>query len=125
MNGHLEDNLAIYDPETRNADELGMKGWLHEDGARKLFEAAGMDMDAALAAAKRPGFKSFSLKVKGDVKLAVSYDIQQTRNVAGILPGASKPDEAIVMSAGRERRRDLQRRGRQRHRHGRCPARRV
>lgn len=99
VNGHLEDNLAIYDPETRNADELGMKGWLHEDGARKLFEAAGMDMDAALAAAKRPGFKSFSLKVKGDVKLAVSYDIQQTRNVAGILPGASKPEEAIVLSA--------------------------
>ena len=99
VNGHLEDNLALYDPDTRNAYELGMKGWLHEDGARKLFEAAGMDMDAALAAAKRPGFKSFTLKVKGDVKLAVSYDIRQTRNVAGILPGASKPDEAIVMSA--------------------------
>lgn len=99
VNGHLEDNLAIFDPETRNAGELGVKGWLHEDGARKLFEAAGMDMDEALEAAKRPGFKSFPLKVKGDVKLSVSYDIQETRNVAAILPGKAKADEAVVLSA--------------------------
>ena len=99
VNGHMEDNLALYDPDTRNAGELAIKGWLHEDGARKLFEAAGMDMDAALAAAKRPGFKSFPLKVKGDVRMSVSYDIQETRNVAAILRGASKSDEAIVMSA--------------------------
>ena len=99
VNGHMEDNLALFDPDTRNADELGVKGWLHEDGARKLFEAAGMDMDAALAAAKRPGFKSFSFKVKGDVRLSVSYDIQETRNVGAILRGDSKADEAVVMSA--------------------------
>ena len=99
VNGHMEDNLALYDPDSRNAGELGIKGWLHEDGARKLFEAAGMDMDAALAAAKRPGFKSFSLNVKGDVQMAVSYDIQETRNVGAILPGKSKPGEAVVMSA--------------------------
>ena len=99
VNGHLEDNLAIFDPETRNAGELGVKGWLHEDGASKLFEAAGMNMDAALEAAKRPGFKSFPLKVKGDINLTVTYDIHQTRNVAAILPGKTKGDEAVVMSA--------------------------
>ncbi len=99
MNGHLEDNLAIYNPETANADELAVKGWLHEDGARKLFEAAGMDLEAALAAAKRPGFKSFPLKVKGDVRMDVRYDIQQTRNVAGILPGTGDNGEVVVVSA--------------------------
>ena len=99
VNGHLADNLALYDPDTRNANELAIKGWLHEEGARKLFTAAGMDMDAAQAAAKRPGFKSFSLKVKGDVKMTVTYDIQQTRNVAGIIRGTEKPDEVVVMNA--------------------------
>lgn len=99
VNGHMEDNLALYNPETRNADELGIKGWLHEDGARKLFAAAGMDMDAALTAARKPGFRSFSLKVKGDVKMTVSYDIQETRNVGGILRGSGKGDEVVVMSA--------------------------
>ena len=99
VNGHLEDNLALYNPETRNADELGMKGWLHENGARKLFTAAGMDMDAALAAAKKPGFKSFPLKVKGDVKMAVSYDIRETRNVGAILRGTGGESGTVVISA--------------------------
>ena len=99
VNGHLENNLALYNPDTRNADELGIKGWLHEAGARKLFVAAGMDMDKALAEAKQPGFKSFSLKVKGDVRMAVSYDIEQTRNVGGIVRGTDRPDEVVVMNA--------------------------
>ena len=99
VNGHMEDNLALYNPDTRNSGELAVKGWLHEDGARKLFTAAGMDMDAALAAAKKPGFKSFSLNVKGDIAMNVTYDIQQTSNVGAILPGTDKKDEAVVMSA--------------------------
>ncbi len=65
VNGHLSDNLAIYNPDTRNADELAVRGWLHEDGCKKLFLAAGMDMDKALADAKKPGFKSFPLNVRG------------------------------------------------------------
>lgn len=99
VNGHLEDNLALYNPQTRNADELGVKGWLHEDGARKLFSAAGMDMDRALADAKKPGFRSIPLKVKGDVKMAVSYDIQETRNVGGILRGVDEESGAVVVCA--------------------------
>ena len=99
VNGHLSDNLALYNPDTQNADELAIKGWLHEDGARKLFAAAGMDMDQALANAKKPGFRSFSLKVKGDVKMRVTYNIQQTQNVGGILRGSEADGEVVVMSA--------------------------
>ena len=99
VNGHLEDNLALYNPETANADELAVKGWLHEDGARKLFTAAGMDLDQALAAAKKPGFKSFSLKVKGDIKMAVSYEIQETRNVGAILRGTQEDSGTVAVCA--------------------------
>jgi len=99
VNGHMEDNLAIYNPETQNADELAIKGWLHEEGARKLFTAAGLNMDEAIAEAKKPGFQSFSLKVKGDVKMTVSYTLQETRNVAGILRGRDDNGEVLVMSA--------------------------
>ena len=99
VNGHLSDNLALYNPDTQNADELAIKGWLHEDGARKLFAAAGMDMDQALANAKKSGFRSFSLKVKGDVKMRVTYNIQQTQNVGGILRGTEADGEVVVMSA--------------------------
>ena len=99
VNGHLSDNLAIYNPETRNADELAVKGWLHEDGLKKLFLAAGRDMDKALDEAKRPGFKSFALNVRGDVKMNVAYDIKQTRNVGGIMRGSSRQGEAVVFCA--------------------------
>ena len=99
VNGHMADNLSLYDPVTRNAEKLAVQGWLHEDGARKLFTAAGMDMDAALAAAKKPGFKSFSLKVKGDVKMDVTYDIQQTHNVGAFLRGTDRADEVVLVCA--------------------------
>ena len=99
VNGHMENNLALFDPDTRNADQLAIKGWLREDGARKLFAAAGMNMDAALAAAKKPGFQSFPLKVKGDVKMDVKHKIQQTRNVGALLRGTDRADEVVVLCA--------------------------
>ena len=99
VNGHLEGNLAIYDPETKNADELAMKGWLHQDGCRKLFKAAGLDMDAAVAAAKKPGFRAIPLKVRGRVDMNIQAEIQETRNVGALLPGTDLKDEVVVLSA--------------------------
>ena len=99
VNGHLEGNLALFDPASQNADMLAVKGWLREEGARKLFDAAGMDMEEALASARKPGFRSFSLKVRGDVEMEVSYDIRQTRNVGGLIRGTEKPEEVVVLNA--------------------------
>ena len=99
VNGHLTDNLALYNPETGNRDKLGIKGWIHEDGTRKLFTAAGMDMDKAISEAKKPGFRSFSLQVRGDVKMSVRYTLRETRNVGGILRGRDDKGELLVLSA--------------------------
>lgn len=96
---HTGSNLALYDEGTRNADALAFKGWFHENGCRKLFEAAGVDFDAALAAAKRPGFRAFVLKAKAPLVMHVDYKIQETANVAGVLPGTDLKDEAVVFSA--------------------------
>lgn len=96
---HSGGNLALYDQSTRNAGELALKGWLHEDGCRKLFAAAGADFDSAIAAAKQPGFRSFVLKAKGNMTMDVTYEIQETCNVAGILQGTDLKDEAVVFSA--------------------------
>lgn len=99
VNGHLSDNLAIYNPNTRNVGELAVRGWLHEDGFKKLFLAAGMDAGKALADAKKPGFKSFTLNVKGDVDMDVTYNIKKTQNVGGILRGNGHNGEAVVFCA--------------------------
>jgi Zn-dependent M28 family amino/carboxypeptidase len=58
-----------------------------------------MDMSKAIAEAKRPGFKGFSLNVKGDVRMNATYNIRQTQNVGGILRGSKTADEAVVLSA--------------------------
>ena len=98
-NGHMENNLALYNPETHNADQLAVKGWLHEDGARKLFTAAGVDFDKALEAAGKPGFRSIPLKVRSDIRMDVTYDIRETRNVGAFLRGAGDADEVVVVNA--------------------------
>ena len=56
VNGHDQNSLGVYDEATGNSGELALQGWMSEAGCRKLFEAAGEDMDKALAAAKKPGF---------------------------------------------------------------------
>ena len=96
---HTGSNLALYDEATGNAGELAVNGWLHEEGCSKLFAAAGADFEAALAAAKRPGFKAFPLKVKGNLVMNVTCEINETCNVGGILPGGDLKDEAVVFSA--------------------------
>ena len=96
---HSGSNLALYDNDSKNANTLAVKGWLHEDGCRKLFEAAGVDFDATLEAAKKPGFQSFVLKAKSDMVMDVTCEIQETCNVAGVLPGTDRKDEAVVFSA--------------------------
>ena len=96
---HTGSNLALYDKATGNADALAIKGWIHEEGARKLFQAGGLDFEAALAAAKQTGFHSFSLQATSHVEMNVSYEIQETCNVAGVLPGTDLKDEVVVFSA--------------------------
>ncbi|MCR5710545.1 MAG: M28 family peptidase [Bacteroidales bacterium] len=99
QNGHVDSNLALFDKATGNRNELALKGWLHENGCRKLFQAAGRDFDATIAEAKKPGFKSFSLGLKSDISMDIVYEIQETCNVAGVLPGTDLKDEAVVFSA--------------------------
>ncbi|MGX8707381.1 MAG: M28 family peptidase [Bacteroidales bacterium] len=98
-NGHVDSNLALYDEASGNAGELAVKGWFHENGCRKLFEACGIDFDQTVAAAKKPGFKPFVLKAKGNLAMDVDYEIQETCNVAGVLPGTDLADQAVVFSA--------------------------
>lgn len=99
VNGHNESNLALFNEETGNKDELGMKGWLNENGCRRLFKMAGVDYDRTLQEAKKPGFKAIPLKVTSNFTMKVEYQIGETCNVGAILPGTDLKDECIVYSA--------------------------
>ena len=93
--GEQHDLKPADDPEPR----LPVQGWITNDVARQLFTDAGMDLDAALKAAGRRGFKAQSMDARLSVDLASTIRESVSRNVIGLLPGTEAPDEAVVYMA--------------------------
>lgn len=79
----------------------GMQGWITEGTARKLFAAAGQDLDKLRAAAEDKNFKPVALnaRVKGEARAAVRT--LNEYNVAGIVPGTDPKlkDEVVIYTA--------------------------
>ncbi len=77
-----------------------LQGWLHYDAATRLFEAAGLDLEAQRVAARSRDFRAFELPgVTFSADLPVSVERIESENVIARLPGASRPDETIMLSA--------------------------
>ena len=78
-----------------------MEGWLQEDTARALFQAAGQDLDALRAQAETREFKPVPLNATVKVSLNSTIRSVEQFNVAGIVPGtdAKLKDEAVIYSA--------------------------
>jgi Zn-dependent M28 family amino/carboxypeptidase len=93
--GAQYDLPAKDDPEKR----IPLQGWLSADAAKQLFADAGLDLEAAYANAGKRGFKPVSLKAQASAALKSSITEKTSRNVIGVLPGASKPDEAVLYMA--------------------------
>ncbi|PWF46859.1 M28 family peptidase [Massilia glaciei] len=78
-----------------------MQGWMTDGTARKVFKAAGHDLDALRAAAENKDFKPVALgaMVKGDIKATVRA-IEQF-NVAAVVPGTDPKlkDEVVIYTA--------------------------
>ena len=75
------------------------RDWNAADVARTLFAGAGLDLDEAYRMAGKPGFKPVPLKAKMSVDLASAITRKTSRNVVGVLPGASRADEAVLYMA--------------------------
>ena len=93
--GAQYDLRAADDPEPR----LPAQGWITGDVAKSLFADAGLDLDALRVAANKRGFKAVPMKAKLSLDLKSTIAEKSSRNVVGLLPGKSKPDEAIVYMA--------------------------
>ena len=95
---HVQTNIALCS-ETMNAEALGMKGWLSEEACKKMFALSGLNFGETIAAAKKPGFKSFTMKAKSKVILNVKMTVGESHNVAAVLPGTDLKDEYLVFTA--------------------------
>ena len=96
---HIQNNIGLCSDDL-NADALAFQGWLHEEAAKKLFELSGVNFEEVTSAAKKPGFKSFTMKAKSKVTMNVQEMIVgESHNVAAVLPGTDLKDEYIVCTA--------------------------
>ena len=79
----------------------GLQGWMTDDTARKVFAAAGQDLDKLRAAAEDKNFKPVALnaRVKGEARAQVRS--LEEFNVAGVVPGTDPKlkDEVVIYSA--------------------------
>ncbi|MBB5370684.1 MULTISPECIES: M28 family peptidase [unclassified Janthinobacterium] len=77
------------------------EGWLQEDTARELFQAAGQDLDALRTKAETREFQPVALNATVQVKLDSKIRSIEQFNVAGIVPGTDPKlkDEAVIYSA--------------------------
>ncbi|MEO5565990.1 MAG: M28 family metallopeptidase [Luteimonas sp.] len=84
---------------TDPAPRLPAQGWISGDAAKSLFANAGLDLDTLRAAANKRGFKAVPMHATLSLDLKSTISEKTSRNVVGLLPGSTHPDDAIVYMA--------------------------
>ncbi|GGC27989.1 hypothetical protein GCM10011371_14380 [Novosphingobium marinum] len=79
--------------------ETMMNGWIQKDVAGKILAAAGQDLATLSARARQKGFRPVPLGLRADVSFDNSIRRFASRNVIGMLPGATRPDEYVLYTA--------------------------
>ena len=82
------------------ADRALMEGWVTRDMAEKLFASADLNFEEMKTAAKTRGFQPVGLTgLKATGELVQTIDQVDSRNVIGVLPGTTAPDEYMLYTA--------------------------
>jgi Zn-dependent M28 family amino/carboxypeptidase len=89
----------VADADNNHMDATAANGWIQLDKAKKLFASAGQDFDKLRAAAKQPGFKAVPLGVKASLSFDNVIKKTLSKNVIGILPGKTRPNEYVLYTA--------------------------
>jgi Zn-dependent M28 family amino/carboxypeptidase len=76
-----------------------LEAWIQRDVAANLFRRAGLDFEALKREAQSKGFRPVPLKAAFSADYAVNHSTITSHNVAGILPGTTRPRDTIIYSA--------------------------
>lgn len=76
-----------------------MNGWVQKEAAREILSAAGQDLDALSEAAKSKDFTPVELGFLASTSFANDIRTFASKNVIGVLPGATRPDEYVIHTA--------------------------
>ncbi len=87
------------EPEKGKTPSCDVTGWLSAGTAEKIFQTPGREVEALRSEACSRGYKGFNMNTTMTLKLENSHVRNTSVNVAGILPGRTKPEECIVITA--------------------------
>jgi Zn-dependent M28 family amino/carboxypeptidase len=77
-----------------------LEGWIQRDAAAALLRKAGLDYEALKSQARSRDFRPVALP---GVSLSASFAVNATtvisKNVVGVLPGRSRPEERVIYTA--------------------------
>lgn len=77
-----------------------LEGWVTLEQAESLFNAAGLDFAEMEAAATQAGFTPVDMgELTLDATLNQTLEETESANVAGVLPGTTRPDEYVIYTA--------------------------
>ncbi|MFC0717472.1 M28 family peptidase [Luteimonas padinae] len=78
---------------------LPVRGWMQRATAERLFAEAGLSFEAARREAQQAGFRGRALE---GVAFSAGFAVKRSRitshNVLGLLPGAGRADETVIVS---------------------------
>jgi Zn-dependent M28 family amino/carboxypeptidase len=67
--------------------------------AERVFAAAGQNFAALAERARRPGFRAVPLGLKAGVSFSNTIRREKSKNVIGVLPGRTRPNDYVMHSA--------------------------
>jgi Zn-dependent M28 family amino/carboxypeptidase len=92
-------NFGLEAPESGGPPLSDVEGWVTVDAARAMFAAAGQDYDALRDAASTDARQSMSLGLEASVAFGMENETTISRNVVGMIPGTTRPDEVLIVTA--------------------------
>jgi Zn-dependent M28 family amino/carboxypeptidase len=87
------------DEKGDHLDQSQVIGWMQKPAAERVFASAGKDYAALAAAAKVKGFKAVPLGLKMSASFDNTIRRQASKNVIGVLPGKTAPDDYVMYTA--------------------------
>lgn len=87
------------DEKGDHLDQSQIVGWMQKASAERVFASAGKDYATLAAAAKVKGFKAVPLGLKLSGGFTNTIKRQASKNVIGVLPGKTAPNDYVLYSA--------------------------
>lgn len=85
--------------ENNNKDKCKLEGWISDIACEKLFTGCKKDFEQLQKEALNSNFQAIELDTRLNIKIENELKYTSSKNVAAVLEGTERPDEAIVYSA--------------------------